>query len=136
MQYSEMCKVDFCIWQQKMICVKINQCNLQMTVIPSLCKDQLERYSFTGDLGLCKFLPPKKQHLCFLRDQTNDNYIHEMMSQCQISHWGQVIKFFTAVNCCCCNHLWHQIFKLNEKEEMGPLFSLVLCRVDTGNLIP
>lgn len=58
-----------------------------------------------------------------------------MMSQCQVPYWGTNHQ----VHSCSQLLLW-QIsmvldFKQNEKEEVALLFSLVLFRADTGNLI-
>lgn len=58
-----------------------------------------------------------------------------MMSPCQKPHWGHVIKLFPIVNCCCCKYPCYWISSKNEKEGMGPVFSLALFIAVTGNLI-
>lgn len=42
-----------------------------------------------------------------------------MMSHGQMPHWGQIIKFFPAVNCCCCKYLWYWISNKMKRKEWG-----------------
>lgn len=58
-----------------------------------------------------------------------------MMSQCQMSYWGQVIKFFPVINCCFWQIFLVVDFKQNEKEEIVSLFSPVFFKANKSNLV-